>query len=102
MAGKADAVKAYLDKLAAEPVSVQPVDAAGLAALRKNASGKFRLVTFWATWCAPCVAEFHEFVTLHRMYRHRDFELVTVSLNRPRNNPRRWPSCKSSRPRAGT
>ena len=86
-AGKADAVKAYLDKLAAEPVSVQPVDAEGLAALRKNASGKFRLVTFWATWCAPCVAEFHEFVTLHRMYRHRDFELVSVSLNRPEEQP---------------
>jgi peroxiredoxin len=82
-AGKADSVKAYLQKLAAEPVSVQPADAPTLQALRKNTSGKFRLVNFWATWCAPCVAEFHEFVTMNRMYRHRDFELVTVSVNRP-------------------
>jgi peroxiredoxin len=82
-AGKADSVKAFMDKLAAEPVTVEAVDAEGLQALRKNASGKLRLVTFWATWCAPCLAEFHEFVTIHRMYRHRDFELVTVSLNRP-------------------
>ena len=80
---KAEGVKTYLDKLAAETVSVQPVDAAALRALRKNESGKFRLVTFWATWCAPCIAEFDEFVTINRMYRHRDFELVTVSLNRP-------------------
>jgi hypothetical protein len=29
------------------------------------------------------MVEFHEFVTINRMYRHRDFELVTVSLNRP-------------------
>ena len=29
------------------------------------------------------MAEFPEFVTINRMYRHRDFELVTVSLNRP-------------------
>jgi len=82
-AGKADSVQAYMDKLAAEPVSVAPADAAALKALRANDSGKFRLVNFWATWCAPCVAEFGEFVTMNRMYRHRDFELVTVSLNRP-------------------
>ena len=82
-AGKADAVKAYLEKLAAEPVTLSKVDAAGLASLRKNDSGKFRLVNFWATWCAPCVAEFGEFVTINRMYRHRDFEFVSVAINRP-------------------
>lgn len=82
-AGKAEAVQAFLDKLAAEPVTVAPADAAVLKALRKNESGKFRLVNFWATWCSPCVAEFHELVTIHRMYRHREFEVVTVSLNRP-------------------
>jgi peroxiredoxin len=82
-AGKADSVKAYLDKLAAEPVTLSKVDAEGLKALRKNDSGKFRLVNFWATWCAPCMAEFHEFVTINRMYRHRDFEFVSVSANSP-------------------
>jgi thiol-disulfide isomerase/thioredoxin len=82
-AGKADSVKAYMDKLAAEPVAVSPADAETLKALRKNDSGKFRLVNFWATWCAPCLAEFPEFMAINRMYRHRDFELVTVALNRP-------------------
>ncbi len=82
-AGKADSVKAYMERLAAEPVSLAPADADALKALRKNESGKFRLVNFWATWCPPCVAEFHEFVTINRMYRHRDFEVVTVAVNRP-------------------
>jgi peroxiredoxin len=82
-AGKADLVQAYMNKLAAEPVSVSAADAGALQTLRKNDSGKFRLVNFWATWCAPCMVEFHEFVTINRMYRHRDFELVMVSLNRP-------------------
>lgn len=82
-AGKEAQVQAYLEKLAAEPVKLVLADADALRALRKNDSGKFRLVSFWATWCAPCVAEFHEFITVNRMYRHREFELITVSLNRP-------------------
>jgi thiol-disulfide isomerase/thioredoxin len=82
-AGKGDSVKAFMAKLAAEPVALEKVDAAGMAALRRGNPDKFRLVSFWATWCAPCLAEFHEFVTIHRMYRHRDFEVVTVALNRP-------------------
>lgn len=82
-AGKEDSVKNYLAKLAAEPVLVEPVDAEGLQALRKNDSGKLRLVNFWATWCGPCITEFPDFVTINRMYRHRDFELVTVAANFP-------------------
>ncbi|HVY71937.1 MAG TPA: TlpA disulfide reductase family protein, partial [Verrucomicrobiae bacterium] len=35
------------------------------------------------TWCAPCMAEFPELVTINRMYRNRDFEMVTVAVNRP-------------------
>lgn len=86
-AGKSDAVRAFMAKLAAEPVRLDTADAATLRALRAGEGAKFRLITFWATWCAPCVVEFDEFVTIHRMYRHREFELVTVSLNRPEEQP---------------
>ena len=82
-ASKESQVQSYLAKIVAEPVSVAPADAAALAALRTNNSGKVRLVNFWATWCAPCMAEFNEFVTINRIYRIRDFEMVTVSVNDP-------------------
>jgi len=82
-AGKADDVKKFMDKLAAEPVAIELVAADGLNALRKNDSGKVRLVNFWATWCGPCITEFPELVTINRMYRHRDFEFVTVAAQYP-------------------
>ena len=82
-AGKEDSVKQYLAKLAAEPVEVKPVDEAGLRELRKNPTEKVRLINFWATWCGPCVTEFPDLVEINRMYRHRAFELVTVSANFP-------------------
>src|ERR1043166_725385 len=81
--GKLDSVKKFMDKLAAEPVNVEKIDADGLRALRKNDSGKLRLVNFWATWCGPCVTEFPELVTMNRMYRNRAFEMVTVAANFP-------------------
>ncbi len=82
-AGKADQVKAWMEKADVEPVSVELADAAALLALRKGEGSKVRLVNFWATWCGPCVAEFPELVEIFRMYRGREFEFVTVSANYP-------------------
>ena len=82
-AGKQDDVKRYMERLAALPVAVEPADAGALAAVRKNDSGKLRLVNVWATWCGPCITEFPELVTIHRMYGHRAFEVVTVAANYP-------------------
>jgi thiol-disulfide isomerase/thioredoxin len=81
--GKEESVKQFMAKLAAEPVNVDLVDPDGLRALRKNDSGKLRLINCWATWCGPCVTEFPELVSINRMYRQRDFELVTVAANYP-------------------
>jgi len=81
--GKEDAVKEWNAKVAAEPVTLELADAAALTALKANASDKLRLMTVWNTTCAPCIHELPEFVTINRMYRKRDFELVTISTNFP-------------------
>ena len=71
-------------KWALEPVALEPIDEAGVKAQAKNEGGKkLRLVNVWATWCGPCVIEFPDLVSLHRIYRGRDFEVVTVNADDP-------------------
>jgi peroxiredoxin len=66
------------------PVVLESIDAAGVAALRANPTNKFRLFNVWATWCAPCVEEFPLIVSLARQFDMRDFEVITVSLDEPK------------------
>ena len=66
-----------------EAVPLEKIDAAGIKALRANATDKTILVNFWATWCAPCTDEFPELQKIYRMYRKRPFDLVTVAINYP-------------------
>jgi peroxiredoxin len=70
-------------KLNAQPVTVDAVDASGLRKLRANAGDTYTLVSFWATWCGSCVAEFADLQDTFRMYSDRGFKLVTVSANAP-------------------
>jgi peroxiredoxin len=67
------------------PVDVEPIDAAGVAALRQNGTDKFRLFNVWATWCAPCVDEFPELVKTARKFGMRNFEMITISLDAPQH-----------------
>ncbi|HEV8131399.1 MAG TPA: redoxin domain-containing protein [Acidobacteriota bacterium] len=70
-------------KIESEPVTVKAAGLDDLKALRKNTTGKLLLVNFWATWCGPCLEDLPELETMYRMYRHRPFDLVTVSINYP-------------------
>jgi peroxiredoxin len=67
------------------PVEVETIDAAGVAALRKNGTNKVRLFNVWATWCAPCVQEFPDLVTTARKFGLRDFEFINLSVDDPAN-----------------
>jgi peroxiredoxin len=82
-ADKREDAKKSLAKWDLEPVTLEALDEAGVARLAKNDTDKLLLVNVWATWCGPCVAELPEFVTMNRMYRRRDFRLVTLSLDEP-------------------
>ena len=76
-----------LKKWDAEPVTLDTIDAPAAAKLAKNPTNKLLLVNLWATWCAPCVQELPELVTMNRMYRSRDFEFITISIDDPDQKP---------------
>jgi peroxiredoxin len=80
---KIDSQLDELKKAQAEPVTVQMATADDLKKLRTNPTGKVLLVNFWATWCGPCLTEFPDLENTFRMFRRRDFDLVTVSTNLP-------------------
>lgn len=71
------------DEWAKEPVKIDTIGEAGLKEMLQNKSDKLRLINVWATWCGPCITEFPEFVTINRMYRRRDFEVITISADDP-------------------
>jgi len=65
------------------PVKVEDLDPEFLKELLSNPGENIRLINFWATWCGPCVIEFPYIVDMQRMYGGRDFEVLTISLDRP-------------------
>ncbi|MDZ4709305.1 MAG: redoxin domain-containing protein [Saprospiraceae bacterium] len=83
---KSTNVNKEVESWAKMPVSLEKVSLDQIKALVKNeGSGKYRLINVWATWCGPCVREFTGLVESHHMYRRRDFEFVSVSMDAPKN-----------------
>jgi peroxiredoxin len=78
---KREDARKSLEKWNAEEVTLKPIDQRGVEELARNRGDKYLLVSVWATWCTPCVAELSEFVSMNRMYRGRNFQLVTLSMD---------------------
>jgi peroxiredoxin len=80
---KRGSVKQALEAWAKENVGVEMISADGIKTLIKNDTGKLRLVSVWATWSGCCEMEFAKLIEVNRMYRGRDFELITISADSP-------------------
>jgi thiol-disulfide isomerase/thioredoxin len=80
-AEKREDAKKSIEKWNEEPVELALIDEEELKELAANDTENYRLVNVWATWCGPCVTELPEFVTINRMYRKRNFELITISAD---------------------
>ena len=76
------------EKWQSAPVTLDRIDAAGVAALAKNGTKKYRLISVWSTTCAPCIEEFPGLIRISRRMGLRDFELLTLSTDLPEDQPR--------------
>lgn len=47
----------------------------------KNYAGKYVLLDFWASWCAPCRGEMPGLVKLYKECRGKNFEIIGISLD---------------------
>lgn len=70
------------------PVPEAPfTDRDGRTHMLADWKGKVVLVNFWATWCAPCVAEMPALDRLQKELGGNDFEVVAVSVDREGMKP---------------
>lgn len=83
--GKRPGAVEALKRWDAEGVSLSTIDEDGVKRLAENDTKSFRLINVWATWCGPCIEELPKLVTIHRMYRNRRFEMITISLDGVKN-----------------
>jgi thiol-disulfide isomerase/thioredoxin len=67
--------------IAQQKRSLTEVNADGLKEAVARQKGKVVFVNMWATWCAPCVAEFPDIVKLYQKYHARGLEVIAVSFD---------------------
>ena len=59
-------------------------DMKGETVNQSSSNGKFILIDFWASWCAPCRKANQKLVKLHHEYRSKNVEIVGISVDTDR------------------
>lgn len=72
---------ARIDRVGTQAPTASVVDLDGNPVRLADYRGKYVLVDFWATWCAPCVAELPRVQSAYARYHAKGFEVVAVSLD---------------------
>lgn len=69
---------------ASKMITVEFQDIDGNKMTFSDTNGQFRLVNFWATWCAPCREEMPALDALQAEMGGEDFQVMTIATGRNR------------------
>lgn len=72
-----------------DTLTIPFIKAAQLSAWRTGAFDTVYVLNFWATWCAPCVAELPHFEKLTTEYAQKPVRVVLISTDFRRDVDRR-------------
>lgn len=67
--------------LVGKPMEVSGVTVSGEPLDWQAYQGKVVLVTFWATWCAPCRREIPALLQAYQNYHDQGFDIVAISVD---------------------
>jgi len=43
------------------------------------------LISFWATWCKPCIKELNQLHKIYKKYKEKGFEILAIDVDGPRS-----------------
>lgn len=79
-------VARYLDlegdlKIGAPIKEINEKDPSGQYVSLAGLKGKYVLIDFWASWCAPCRVEIPELKKVYQKYKNKRFTILSVSID---------------------
>lgn len=75
----------FIITITAQAQKARVVDFTTLEKTLKEKTDTLKVVNFWASWCAPCIAEMKYFVQAGEAYKDQKVKFIYVSLDFSKN-----------------